>query len=170
MKDADKPRNYKLTYDDNGFYRTLKRRVAEKLPFLDRNDLWKSKFALDVIVCGFLVSCIMAMRVEGILLKTFFILLASQCAAWMNAGSHNFNHQRDSWRMYSANFILIGWRDWRVFHGMVSFFYRFEEYGILIFNLFFVNGLQSHHLYPNSFTDLEISAYEPTFHWIPGNN
>lgn len=35
VRDAKSPRNYKFTYAENGFYRTLKRRVADMLPDLD---------------------------------------------------------------------------------------------------------------------------------------
>lgn len=37
VRDAKEPRNYKFTFNDNGFYRTLKRRVHEKLKTVDRS-------------------------------------------------------------------------------------------------------------------------------------
>lgn len=120
VKDADQPRNYRLTYKEDGFYRTLKNRVAAKLPSLDKSDLSKSKFYLDGIVCGFFLASIMAVKAEWIFSRIFYILIASQCVGWMNAAAHNFAHQRNNWRMYAANFVLVGWRDWRVFHGLVS--------------------------------------------------
>lgn len=36
VREAAQPRNFKLTFDDNGFYRTLKRRVAEQLLIVNR--------------------------------------------------------------------------------------------------------------------------------------
>lgn len=44
VRDATLKRNYKFTYKDDGFYRTLKRRVAEILPDLD----YKPKKTSDV--------------------------------------------------------------------------------------------------------------------------
>jgi hypothetical protein len=126
VKDADAPRNYKITYNDDGFYRVLKRRVAEKLPLLDKSDLWKSKLCLDIIVLAFLITSIFAARTHLAVWKTVsFTIFAGICGGWLNAASHNFNHQRDNWRMYTANFVLTGWRNWRVFHGLVSIFIFF---------------------------------------------
>lgn len=36
IRDAKQPRNIKLTFHENGFYRTLKRRIADKLQTIDR--------------------------------------------------------------------------------------------------------------------------------------
>lgn len=119
VKDADAPRNYKITYEENGFYRTLKRKVVEKLPTLDKSDLWRSKLYLDVIVVLFLAASVATVRTDYAT-KSFFIFLAGLCATCINSMSHNFNHQKNNWRMKTANLIMTGWRDWRVFHGLVS--------------------------------------------------
>lgn len=37
VRDAKKPRNYNFTYKPDGFYLTLKRRVMELLPKLDKS-------------------------------------------------------------------------------------------------------------------------------------
>lgn len=119
VKDADLARNYRLTFDEDGFYRVLKSRVAEKLPTLDKSDLWKSKLYLDIIVLGLFIASILSVRFESAWLKITLVVIAGQFAAILNAASHNFTHQRNNWRMYTANFVLTGWRDWRVFHGLV---------------------------------------------------
>lgn len=36
VREAKEPRNFKLTFKDTGFYRTLRKRVAEKLKEIDR--------------------------------------------------------------------------------------------------------------------------------------
>jgi len=120
IKDADLPRNYNLTYDENGFYKTLKRRVIIALSTLDRSAIWMSKFISDVVLCGFFITSILAARTEKFYLKLFFIVLASQFGAWLIPTSHNFNHQRNNWRRFNANFVMIGWRSWRTTHVIVS--------------------------------------------------
>lgn len=43
VREAKEPRNYKLTFKDDGFYRTLKRRVASKIGGLDQHPVLISK-------------------------------------------------------------------------------------------------------------------------------
>lgn len=42
IREAEKPRNYVFTMNEKGFYKTLKRRVAEKLKDLDYSPIRKS--------------------------------------------------------------------------------------------------------------------------------
>ena len=53
------------------------------------------------------------------------VLSAGQFMAWLHTMSHNFIHQPNNWRMYATNMMLVGWRDWRVFHAIVRKFYSF---------------------------------------------
>lgn len=57
--------------------------------------------------------------------------------------AHNFFHRRDNFRMFYFNLSFYNYREWRISHAM------------------------SHHLYPNSIHDLEISLFEPILCWIP---
>lgn len=120
MRDAKGPRNYLFTFENDGFYRTLKRRVAKKLETVDRSCVWKSKFYSDLVLAAFFLASILAVKCEHILIRGLMILFAGQFAAWLNTLSHNFSHQRNNWRMYTANLVFTGWRDWRVYHGIVS--------------------------------------------------
>lgn len=43
VRDAKEPRNYKFTFSDTGFYRTLKRKVHQKLKTIDRSVEIRSK-------------------------------------------------------------------------------------------------------------------------------
>ncbi len=46
VKDATEPRNYRITFNDDGFYRTLKRRVREIYPKTDREPMFMSKVGI----------------------------------------------------------------------------------------------------------------------------
>lgn len=48
VRDAKKPRIYTLTLKEDGFYKTLKRRVAEKLKTIDKSPTIKSKVILNL--------------------------------------------------------------------------------------------------------------------------
>lgn len=147
VRDAAGPRNYKFTFEENGFYKTLKRRVVEKLDTIDKSsELWKSRMALDVNLVVLYATAILAFQ-NGLTLKgIIFTLIAGQCLGWSANLAHNFIHQADNWRMLTANLSFFGVRDFRVFHAM------------------------SHHMYPNTFSDLEVSMSEPNLKWIPYAN
>lgn len=41
VKDADSPRNYRITFEYDGFYQTLKRRVVDRLKHMKKGqDFW----------------------------------------------------------------------------------------------------------------------------------
>lgn len=124
VRDAADPRNYFFTYE-NGFYQTLKKRVAKKLETVDKSVTWKSKMIHDINLVALFIFAILANRTENSLMIVLWNLLAAQSLAWTVNFSHNFAHQADNWRRYSMNISLITWRDFRVFHILVRIFFIF---------------------------------------------
>lgn len=123
---------------------TLKRRVVEKLATMDKTSgLWKSKLILDLNLIALVVTSILAYRAGIAWEAIIWTLIAGQCLGWSANFAHNFMHQADNWRMLTANLSFINHRDFRVFHAM------------------------SHHMFPNTYTDLEVSFQEPNLKWIP---
>lgn len=47
---ASEPRNFKFTFDDNGFYRTFKRKVGLKLRTIDRSPEQTSKVCVLLVL------------------------------------------------------------------------------------------------------------------------
>ncbi|XP_055597855.1 cytochrome b5-related protein-like [Uranotaenia lowii] len=139
VREASQPRNVQLTFKDDGFYRTLKRRVREKLEQLDSKPIHKSETVIDSLLIVMLVLAFLAVRSGS-------YLIAAACGlfvCWTIIAAHNFFHQKDNWRMRLFNLSFYSYREWRISHAM------------------------SHHLYPNSLLDLEISFFEPVFCWLP---
>jgi hypothetical protein len=122
VRDAIVQRNYKLTFNEDGFYRTLKRRVAEKMETIDRSVTWKPKAILIIDLILLFVTSTMALRVGNVFIAFPLLLVSGFWLACLNSIAHNFIHQKNNWFMYTSNMCLIGWRDWRIFHGIVSFF------------------------------------------------
>jgi hypothetical protein len=119
VEDATDERNYFLTFDDNGFYKTLKKRVAKKLETADWSVLWKSKLIHDINLIILFLSIICIARIHQFQLVLFFNSLAAFTLAWSVSLSHNFMHQRDNWRRYTMNFSGLSWRGKRVTHVLV---------------------------------------------------
>lgn len=139
VRDASKPRNYLLTFNDDGFYKTLKRRVAAQLPELDLRPVKISNLYCDVVLFAMFATSICAARWNNFYLGA----IAAIFLMWTTVISHNYLHMANNFRMYTMNLSLMSWRDWRVFHCL------------------------SHHMLPNSFHDLEVTLFEPHLKWIP---
>ncbi|XP_022228126.2 LOW QUALITY PROTEIN: cytochrome b5-related protein [Drosophila obscura] len=139
VREAAQPRNYKFTFDQNGFYMTLKRRVREKLRKINYSPTKKT----DLLHTGILASVFILSWI-GTVLDSFLVqALAGLALCWLANAAHNYFHQRDNWRMYTFNLTLLSFRNWRVSHAL------------------------SHHVYPNSLHDLELSMFEPFLCWVP---
>ncbi|CRK94930.1 CLUMA_CG008421, isoform A [Clunio marinus] len=135
VKEANLPRNYKFTFKDDGFYRTLKRRAAKVYEKMDKSPLWKSKIISDLNLFLFFFTSLMFVRVRELQsIKIILGFLAPLSCVTLMGTAHNFIHQRNNWRMYLSVLIGVDMREWRVFHAF------------------------SHHLYPNTLNDLEISG------------
>lgn len=109
VRDAALPRNYKITFNENGFYKTLKRNVAGKVLSLDRTVAWKSRFYLDMML---LIMLILAVSTTYNDSNVLVLVTSISLMVLMNI-SHNFLHQRNNWRMYTMNLGLMSFRDWR---------------------------------------------------------
>lgn len=109
VREAKLPRNYKITFEENGFYKTLKRRVAAKLEFLDQSPAANSKFYCDFMLASTLLLSTIGSRDNNYLVAS----LAAVSLFLLTVISHNFIHQKDNWRMYTTNLSLMGFREWR---------------------------------------------------------
>ena len=121
VREAVDPRNYFFTYDENGFYRTLKKRITEKLKTVDTNVTSKSKLIHDINLVALYLAAVMMARSDDPNWFLFWNIIAGQCLSWSFNFSQNFAHQADNWRMYCSNIALINWRDFRIYHILVSF-------------------------------------------------
>jgi hypothetical protein len=120
--EAKDKRNYLYTYEEDGFYSTLKKKVTKKLKTIDSTSITdKSKRHHDMLLFAFLVAASIVNRIETDLAYLFWVIIAGQLLAWLVACSHNFLHKADSWRMYTGNLALMTTRDVRIIHILVSF-------------------------------------------------
>jgi cytochrome b involved in lipid metabolism len=133
-------RNIKLTFYDDGFYKTLKGRVREVLKDIDiEKHEAKSKAIIDTLLILTLVSAVATALSKSHLLATLSGLLIT----WTVIAAHNFLHKKDNWRMKLFNLGMLTYKEARVFHAM------------------------SHHMYPNTYIDYEMLAFEPILNWLP---
>lgn len=139
IREAKEPRNVRLTFKEDGFYRTLKRRVRDKLPEVDRTPVGTSRLIIDSLLVIAFVLALVAIKSGSYLVAAGSGLFV----CWTMICAHNYFHQKDNWRMRLFNLAFFSYREWRVSHAI------------------------SHHHYPNSIMDLEISYFEPFLCWLP---
>lgn len=140
VRDAAQPRNVKLTFHNSGFYRTFKRRIGEKLLTIDRRPELHSKLTIDALLVATFVLLFAAVRCASYVA----LIPSALTAAWTIIAAHNFFHRRNNFRMMYFNLTFLSYREWRISHAM------------------------SHHLFPNSLLDLEVTLFEPFLCWVTG--
>ncbi|GBP72168.1 Cytochrome b5-related protein [Eumeta japonica] len=143
VRDATLPRNSPFTFNDNGFYRTLKRAVREEIKKIPKDVTRRADLIIDGLLATLLITSALVCGSKDYRVVMGSYLLASLALAWVVIASHNYLHRKSNWRMYLFNLSLWSYRDYRVSHVL------------------------SHHLYTNTLIDLEISAFEPYIMWNP---
>ncbi|CAG2053689.1 unnamed protein product [Timema podura] len=139
VRKATTRRNSPYTFEEDGFYRTLKKRVREILGNNYSGPSNRSVLIADLFVITTLLLSVLAAHGGDFLLGS----LAGVFLCYTAISAHNFFHQKDNFRMYYFDLSLMSSRDWRISHAM------------------------SHHAYPNTLLDLEISLFEPVIKWLP---
>lgn len=110
VREASQPRNYKITFEENGFYKTLKRRVASKITsHINKSSVASSRFYCDLMLASTILAFILVSRDYNYVT----MLTAACCLVMLTVIAHNFIHQRDNWRMYLINFSMQNYREWR---------------------------------------------------------
>nr|CAD7571279.1 unnamed protein product [Timema californicum] len=139
VRRAKSQRNSPYNFREDGFYKTLKKKVRVVLGDDYSGPTFESKLIIDLLLTGTLVSTVLsaAFRSYGLAVVSGSFLALTAIAA------HNFFHQKDNFRMYYFHLCFLSSRDWRISHSL------------------------SHHIYPNSVLDLEVSLFEPFFQWLP---
>ena len=137
-KPATGSRNSPYTFDPDGFYLTLRRRVQHYVKA--HPDEWAAgrsrsvrvQNALLALLCGLFWLTAYWQSWSLAALTGLVLALNTNCA-------HNFYHQRDNWRMRLWDLSLLSSYEWRITHAL------------------------SHHVYPNTIADFEVSMTEPFF-------
>ncbi|XP_063222477.1 cytochrome b5-related protein-like [Bacillus rossius redtenbacheri] len=139
VRKATTARNSPYSFREDGFYKTLKRRARDVLGDNYSGASWRSILIADGFVAATLLLAVQAAATGSYHLAT----AAGIFLCYTTIAAHNFFHQKNNFRMYYFDLSLMSSRDWRISHAI------------------------SHHLYPNTVLDLEISLFEPIFVWRP---
>ncbi|CAG0896195.1 unnamed protein product [Darwinula stevensoni] len=136
--EATWPRRSPFTFHPQGFYRTLKRRVGERLG-KENGPTWKSRLFQDLLLAAFLLAFLRA-AVTG---ARLWAVVTGTWLAFPVIYAHNFFHMRDNARMYAFDLSGFSSREWRISHVL------------------------SHHMFPNTILDAEITMSYPLLDYLP---
>ena len=147
VKPAQSERISPYTFEPNGFYATLKRRVYEELSTMSAEQK-KSARQRVTLVQNRLLFTFGLLLIATALTDSYSIAVLAGIVLFLNINcAHNFFHQKNNWRMYGWDLGLLSSHEWRVTHGI------------------------SHHGYTNTVMDIELAAFEPIidFRVVPKN-
>ncbi|XP_056633123.1 cytochrome b5-related protein-like [Diorhabda sublineata] len=139
VRQAKTKRNMPFTFEDDGFYRTLRREVQPILKSLPKQSYNNTNFFTDSLLVLTFVLSILAVKMWSFGMG----MLAGLFLGMLTVAGHNYFHMKDNIRMYYFQFSTLLVRDWRISHAL------------------------SHHLYTNTIIDLEIIMFEPILQYLP---
>ncbi len=143
VRDELKPRNTAtFTFDKNGFYCKL-RSKAWKILKSNQGPSEVTTNLHDLLLILFLSFMALSTSTLTDSVCLPFIIAGGLVLALLANCAHNFFHQKDNWRMYSFDLTTHSSYEWRVTH------------------------VYSHHSFPNTINDYEITAFEPFVRYLP---
>jgi len=143
VRKATTKRRYRFTFNHDGFFKTLQRRGAKILKENGGTGPdWSSSLTQDFLTFSFLLCfaylCIFPSFTNAVIAGLFLGMSNNSCHNWFHLGD-----KHAGWRKYYFDLSLVGSQEWRISHGL------------------------SHHLYTNTYTDLEVSSVEPFLQFLP---
>lgn len=110
VREAKTPRNSPFTFEEDGFYRTLKREVVEELKKIPKHVPKYADRIIDGLFSTFLITSALACWAKNYWIVMASYLIASLSLAWTVVAAHNYIHRKTNWRMYLFNFSLWSYR------------------------------------------------------------
>jgi fatty acid desaturase len=139
VAEAKSPRVSPFTFKKDGFYKTLKRKIEPILKEVGTGPDGTVKAITDGLVIASITLAFLGVTWKSIIL----LILSGFVLTFATIASHNFFHIKQNWRGYYWDLSLLSSYEWRISHSL------------------------SHHLYPNTIMDVEISMFEPTLEFLP---
>lgn len=112
VRSAKSPRNSPFTFKPDGFYITLKKRARE---VLQKEKSSGSSFFSKMLLDSLLITAL-SLSILAAAKSSFFLgALSGLFLAWTVICSHNFVHQKDTFRVYYLDLSLMSSRQVFIF-------------------------------------------------------
>lgn len=137
VKPAEGQRNSPYTFEPDGFYLTLKKRVQQHLTKVSRTQKDEAHRRITTVQDRLVFTFLLLLTVTA-WTQSYMMAGLAGLVLFLNINcSHNFYHKKDNWRMYCWDLGLLSSYEWRITHAI------------------------SHHVYTNTIWDFELSDFEP---------
>ncbi|XP_034829648.1 cytochrome b5-related protein-like [Maniola hyperantus] len=148
IKRAESLRNSPFTFKGDGFYKTLKPKIAAKLKELPHNLRKKSDYVTDFLLGVVLILSPFCcwLWTKNLIYGAALTVILGFILSGLTTCAHNYIHRSDSWRMYLLNFSGYSYAEFRISHAL------------------------SHHLHTNTANDIELSFLLPLLNYFPSPN
>lgn len=106
IKKATTSRNSPFTFKENGFYKTLKAKVAVVLKDIPKDIRKKSDNVTDLLFICFITASPLCCWLwsKNLIYGAVSTLFLGMLLSSLTISAHNYFHRSDSWRMYLYNF------------------------------------------------------------------
>ncbi len=111
---GDQPRYSPFTFHEDGFYKTLKRRVTPILKRVGTGPTRKMKLILDGLALTYNLM-VVAYLCTG---RMPFAVAAGLVLGMTSSAAHNFFHQADNWHSYYFDLSVSSSSNWRITHAL----------------------------------------------------
>lgn len=141
---AAEPRNSgAFTFDKDGFYATFRDRAWKILKDSGTGPTMAMLMIHDSFLVLFLavLSCAVFPALDNY--WVYASIIAGFLLQCLGTCSHNFYHQRPNWRAYTWDITPYSSHEWKISHAY------------------------SHHTFPNTAYDYEVSVFEPFLEYFP---
>lgn len=102
VRKAKTPRSSPYTFENDGFYRTLKRNVRKELKCISRENS-SSNIIADSLLMATFVFAVLANMYWSLV----FAVASGICFGFTLVASHNYTHQKDNFRMYYSDICMM---------------------------------------------------------------
>ncbi|CAH2233833.1 jg10439 [Pararge aegeria aegeria] len=145
IKKAKTSRNSPFSFKEDGFYKTLRPKIAAKLKELPHDVRKKSDNVTDFLFACLLVGSPLCcwLWTKNLIYGAASTVILGFILCGLSICAHNYLHRSDSWRMYLLNFSGFSYSDFRISHAL------------------------SHHMHTNTANDIELSLLEPFLQFLP---
>lgn len=110
IKHVKTPRNSPFTFNEDGFYSTLKLAVYEELKKIPKEAHKTSERITDGLFLVLLCSSTLASWANNYWVSVLWYMVAAVSLAMLTVTCHNFIHRRTNWRMFLFNMSMWSYR------------------------------------------------------------
>lgn len=105
IREAAEPRNQPFTFKENGFYKTLRLKVIDKIKDIPLDARKKSDLVTDSLLIATLILtplCCWTWQ-NHIMIGASLTVVNGLVLSSLTTCAHNYFHRADNWRMYLFN-------------------------------------------------------------------